>query len=197
MRTLVAAAAPLALIACAATVPPRYVVERDLGPWSYRRYQKTMDVELPVADNAAVGHTAVYIRRGDRHGPIRTASAFVTVYEKPAGLVAEVSERLATLGTYERTVEKIRGQWVWRLDGGGDDWLLWVSRNRVVKVGTQEGTVPQAVADRYLAVYPSDLDAHGRAKRGAESAGKSRREREDSGDEAMPMPRHLQRSGSR
>jgi hypothetical protein len=197
MRAVLAAAGCLLLVACAATVPDRYVVERDLGAWSYRRYQRTLDVEFPIEGNAAVGHTAVYIERTEGDAPLRTAAAFVTVYERAEALTAEVSEQLATLGTYDRSVDKVSGHWVWRLDGGGDTWLLWVSGAYLVKVGIQDGDVPDALARRYLAVYRSDLDAHGRARPGRPSAGKSRREREEAGEETMPIPRHLQRRGDR
>ncbi|MFW6067568.1 MAG: hypothetical protein ACOC97_04460 [Myxococcota bacterium] len=184
-----------ALTACAASPPPRYVAERDLGGWSYRRYQKTLDVEFPVQDNPAVGHAASYVRR---QGPgVHVATAFVTVYEDATGLTAEVRERLDTLSSYDVTVDRVEGEWVWRLEGAQDRWLLWVSENRVVKLGMQEGAVPEALADHYLDVYPSDLDAHGRARDGAASQGKSRREREESTEEALPMPSHLREGAPR
>lgn len=190
----------LGLAACATTVPPRYVVEHDLGNWAYRRYQKTMDVEFPVQDDPAVGHTAAYVLHGHQgeRARVRVATAFITVYEKAHGLAAEVKERLDTLTSYSIDVDRVDGQWVWRLDGGRDHWLLWVSGNRLVKLGSPDGTVPDALAKAYLHLYSSDLDPYGRAREGTPSYGKSHRELEDTEDQqAPPIPSNLREGAPR
>jgi hypothetical protein len=177
-------------VGCGASIPVRYVLERDIGDFQYRRYQKVLDVEFPVEGNAGVGHTASYVRRGHTE-EVAFATAFVTVYEKPASLVAEVRDRLDTLGTYEVTVGELSGGRVFWLDGGDDRWALWVSGRYVVKLGAPRGEeIPNNIASDYMGIYPSDLDEHGRAKDGAASAGPSHRQREEQSQE-LDMPAHL------
>jgi hypothetical protein len=178
--------APLVLLlACSTTLPSRMVLEHDLGPYAYRRYQRTLDVEFPVAENAAVGHTATYVRRHGDHPLL--ATAFVTVFDHPAGLSAELLERLESLGTYERSVVKVSGEWVHQLESGDEHWLVWVSGRHVVKLGAPPGRdVPDDIADAYLDLYPSDLDEHGRAEEGSASAGPSQTQHEEEGELELP-----------
>jgi hypothetical protein len=185
-----------AMSACGSSVPTRFVVERDLGDFQYRRYQKVLDLEFPVEGNAAVGHTASYVRRG--HGrDVVFATAFVTVYEQPASLAAEVADRLDTLGTYDVSVGELEGDHVWWLDGGDDQWALWVSGKYVVKLGAPRGEeIPEDLAEEYIDTYPSDLDEHGRAEEGADSAGPSSRQREAQSQD-LDMPAHLRENTPR
>ena len=74
------------ITACSPTLPARLVVEHDLGAYSYRRYQRTLDVEFVVEGNTAVGHTATYVRRHGDHPLL--ATAFVTEYDHAASLSA-------------------------------------------------------------------------------------------------------------
>jgi len=173
------------LAACAPTLPSRLVVEHDLGPYSYRRYQRTLDVEFVVAGNAAVGHTATYVRRHGDHPLL--ATAFVTVYDHAAGLSAELLERLEHLGTYDRSVVRVSGDWVHKLSAGDETWLIWTSGSHIVKLGAPSGReMPEDVTDTYLDLYPSDLDEHGRAREGTASAGPSHTEHEEEGELDLP-----------
>ena len=163
------------LPACGPSIPARFVLERDIDHWSYRRYQRVLDVEIQVPNNPAVGHTATYVQRATRTSrTIPFANVFVVVYENPQGLAGEVREQVRALGSYEVSVRDLGGGRVWYLDAGpGDRWALWVSGPHVVKVGASEGMddVPQDVVSAYMGIYPSDLDEHGRARDGTASAG--------------------------
>lgn len=163
------------LPACTASIPTRYVLERDVGGWSYRRYQRVLDVEVPIEGNAAVGHTATYVQRVRRQrGAVPFANVFVTVYEDPRGLAAEVRRVMRSLASYDAQVRDYGGGHVWWLDGGpGDRWALWVSGPHVVKVGAGGDLerVPEDLVSAYMGIYPSDLDEHGRARAGTRSEG--------------------------
>jgi hypothetical protein len=143
-----------------------------------------------VPDNPGDGHTAVYVRRAAATQPgegMHLVSAFVSVYEHAASLTAEVKDRLERLGSYEVSVVERDGENVWRLDGGDDRWLLWVSGRFVVKLGAPGGgELPEALVERYLDLYPSDLDEHGRARPDTASAGVSHDAEEP--EPELPMP---------
>lgn len=191
MRAWAMSIALLAAIAgCVGSVPPRYVIERDIGSLSYRRYQRVLDVELPVEGNAAVGHTATYVRRSSR-GEVPYVNVFVTAYASAPGLTAEIRRQLRTLGSYDLSVTDIGGGRAWSLDGGdGDRWLLWVSGSHVVKVGgLADEALVRSVVSEYMGVYPSDLDERGRARAGTLSAGDAS-ERAES-EEDLELPRSL------
>lgn len=183
------------LCACGAAVPTRFVVERDVGDLSYRRYQRVLDVEVPVEGNAAVGHTATYVRRG-RGRSVTIATAFVTVYARPASLAAEVGERLRDLGAYEISVVERGGDYVWQLEGSEDAWLVWVSGRHMVKLGGPPGQPPpDELIETYVDLYPSDLDTNGKARRGTTSAGFSHRTAVERQGDAMPE--HLREGAPR
>jgi hypothetical protein len=159
------------LAACGPKLPPRYVLEKDLGSYKFRRYQQVLDVEIPIDGNEAVGHTATYVRGGQT---IRVAPVFVTAYQKGAGLTESVRQSLRSMQAYTFDITKQSGAYVYRMRGeGGDNWLLWVSGKHVVKLGAPEGEkdVPEELLESYLDQYPSDLDENGKAKNGAQSAG--------------------------
>ena len=179
--------------ACSPVLPARYVVERDLEDYAYRRYQHVLDVELPIEGNPSEGHTATYFRRGQ--GGVVLATAFVTVYERAPGLAAEVRERVEGLATYEATVEEREGDNVWILEGD-EPWALWVSGRHVVKLGGPiGGEVPEVLFERYLDLYPSDLAESGSAEEGAASAGPSRAIEEETED--LEVPASLQEGAPR
>jgi hypothetical protein len=160
-----------ALAACGPKLPPRYVLEKDLGSYKFRRYQQVLDVELPIAGNEAVGHTATYVRGGKT---IRVAPVFVTVYQKGAGLTESVRQSLRSMQGYSFEISKQSGAYLYGMRGeGGDSWFIWVSGRHLVKLGAPEGEkeVPEDLLESYLDQYPSDLDEQGKAKNGAESAG--------------------------
>lgn len=157
--------------ACGPKLPARYVVEKDIDEYRYRRYQQVLDIELPIEGNPAVGHTATYIRPGES---VQVAPVFVTVYERARGLTATVRQALRAMTAYTFDVTKIEGEHTFRLRGeSGDTWLVWVSGRHVVKLGVPEAqeAIPEALAETYLSLYPSDLDARGHAGDGAESSG--------------------------
>ncbi|MGD8863421.1 MAG: hypothetical protein PVI30_25630 [Myxococcales bacterium] len=201
MRMLTCCLSLWCAAACASSLPPRYVLERDTGGFAYRRYQKTLDVEFVIEGNRGVGHTATYVRRGrDRTDaqPVAFATAFVTVYEHAASLAAEVRQRLDELHRYELQTVALGGGHVWSLRRGDERWAVWVSGRHVVKVGAPAGEpVPEDLVDDYMALYPSDLSEHGRARDDAPSAGPSRKEQQQVEEEELGIPQHLRESAPR
>lgn len=175
MRIFAIVLAAFVLTACAASLPPRFVLERDVGKWSYRRYQRVLDVEVAIADNEAVGHTATYVQRGARRrGRVPFANAFVSVYDEARALTAAVRRAVRALSSYETEVRNYGGGNVWYLDGGPSDrFALWVFGNHVVKIGTgsELRDVPEELVSAYMRIYPSDLDPHGHARPGTASEG--------------------------
>ena len=190
----------LLLAACGSSLPPTYVIKEDLGGFGYRRYQKTLGVEVPIEGNEAVGHTATYLRR--RGDQVAWATAFVTVYTHAQALAAEARERFKALQGYRFSVSELSGENVWLLDGGERErWVAWVSGRYLVKLGAPEGeALPDEIADAYLSLYPSDLDEHGRAAPDAPSAGKSRAElaeHEPEGEGEREVPAGLRENAPR
>lgn len=182
-------AALMLLAGCSATLPPRLVLERDLGAFAYRRYQKVLDVEIVIDGNPGVGHTATYVRR-DRGRTVAFATAFVSAYEHAKGLAEETREQLKELASYELRVIELEGDYVHRLDGGGERWAMWVSGKYVVKIGAPAGEeFPEDLAAAYLAVYPSDLMQNGKAREDAASAGPSRSQLVEQTDTDAPILR--------
>lgn len=162
-----------AVVGCGPGIPQRFVVERDVEGWSYRRYQRVLDVEVAVEGNPAVGHTATYVRRAERTSrTIPYANVFVSVYENPTGLALELRRQVRALASYETEIRNFGGGRVWHLDAGpGDRWVIWVSGQHIVKVGASDGEVPEEVVSAYMGIYSSDLDEQGRAQAGRASAG--------------------------
>ena len=150
MRPVLAA---LAVSACAhATAGERRVIERDLGDFAFRRFQKVEDIEFRVEGNPGVGWTAVYQRKDTLgratvpHDAI--AIAFVTEYERPGVRIDP-----AWLQGYRIKREKN----VVVLTGAGDVWTLWPSSRFIVKVGQHSGrAVPDELVTAYRDAYPPD-----------------------------------------
>jgi len=156
----------LSLSSCGAATPVRYVIEEDLGPYRYRRFQKVLDVELPVADNPSTAYTATYLGRDDYEVLVTPVS--VTKYDHPEGLGDALRGQIRGLAGYEYGVTEKLGEWVWTLKGEQDDhWLMWLSGSYLVKLRVPEGeTQVQAdVLQAYLARYESDLNAQGHVAR--------------------------------
>lgn len=176
MRTALSLAFALLIplfAACGPKQPPRYVIERDIGPYKFRRYQQVLDVEIALPGDEAVGHTATYVRGGKS---VLVAPVFITVYQRAAGLTETVRQRLRSMQGYSFDIVELSGENVYRMRGegeGGDSWLLWVSGAQLVKLGAPDGEseVPEELRELYLERYPSDLDAKGKAKEGSASAG--------------------------
>lgn len=182
--------------ACGPNLPPRYVVERDVGDYAYRRYQEVLDVEFPMEGNTATGHTATYIER--RGSNVAFITAFVTVYERASALTAEIRDRIEPLSSYDIEVVKREGEYMWHLRGGEAEWLLWVSGRYLVKLGAPIGTeIPEDLIEEYTGLYDSDLDEHGIARSGTDSAGNIASEDEEADDEALDMPGSLREGAPR
>lgn len=186
----------LAAVACGGSLPDRLVIERDLGPFAYRRYQKTLDVEVAIPGNPAVGHTATYVRR-DQGRTVSFATAFITAYDKAASLTAEAKEQLQGL-SYRFAVADLGPGNAWMLESGKNErWVVWVSGRHLVKLGAPAGEpVPEELIDAYMSRFPSDLDEAGNAEPDAASAGPSRRTKEEQAED-MPLPRHLRENAPR
>jgi hypothetical protein len=172
--------------ACGSALPARYVIEHDLGGYAYRRYQKSLDIEIPVADNAATGHTAAYLQRnGD---DVTVITAFVTVYAHAASLAAEVRAGLSRLPGYTVTTDKLAGQYVWLLSAGAQErFCVWPSGAHLIKLGAPAaGAFPEAIVEAYADLYPSELDEHGNALADAASGGPAKAEPGESTEPAVP-----------
>lgn len=186
----------LGAIACGPSLPPRFVVERDVGDYAYRRYQEVLDVEFPMEGNTATGHTATYIER--RGSDVAFITAFVTVYERATALTAEIRERIEPLSSYDIEVVKREGEYMWNLRGGDAEWLLWVSGNHLVKLGAPVGTeIPEDLIEEYTGLYDSDLDENGIARDGRPSAGNIASEDEEEGSEELELPGSLREGAPR
>jgi hypothetical protein len=173
--------------ACGSSLPARYVIEHDLGSYAFRRYQKSLEIEIPIHDNTATGHTAAYLRRTNQ-SEVTVITAFVTVYEHAKALAAEARAGLGTLAGYTLTTGELFGEHVWLLASGAKEhWCIWVSENRIVKIGAPVGSeFPQEIIDAYVDLYPSDLDEHGVAQEDALSTGPAKEEQADDGELAVP-----------
>lgn len=186
---IVLAVTALAMLACGGSLPPRFVLERDLGSFVYRRYQKVLDVEIVIEGNPAVGHTATYVRR-DRGRTVAFTTAFISVYQHAKGLAEETREQLRELASYEHHVVELEGEYVHRLDGGSERWAIWVSSNHVIKIGAPSGEeFPEDLVAAYLDVYPSDLLENGKPRQDAASAGPSRAQQAERAEEDGPVLR--------
>jgi hypothetical protein len=186
------------MLACSHDLPARYVIDHDLGGFVYRRYQKTLDVEFAVEGNQATGYTATYLRHGSGK-TVAIATAFVTVYQRADSLTAEVRERLKALERYKLAVQEVGDGYAWTLDAGPSErWALWVSGSHLVKLGAPPGElIPDALAEAYMDMYPSDLDEHGYARSDAPSRGPSKAERKESGEQEREMPKSLREHAPR
>jgi hypothetical protein len=154
----------LATISCAhAEVPARRVVERDVGNWVYRRFQKVEDIEVVVPGNAGTGFTAIYQTRETVGRPTvpgkAIAVAFVTEYERPAQVAETLTEKVGKLEDYRNRRDRIKGNDVIVVESaGGEIWVFWPSGRYLVKVGGRDlGQVPADLVTSYLALYPSSL----------------------------------------
>jgi hypothetical protein len=168
-RFVAAAALSFAALAtsCGGTLPAprRRVIESDLGGWHFRRYQRTVDVEVYVQDNPAVAHTASYARiAAEKAGRLQegdVASVFVTEYSKDdavAPTLVRFARRLAQEAGYTVEETSLGGQRVFRVIGHGEAWAFWSSGKYVVKVGGRGlESVPDGLVDAYGKRYPSHI----------------------------------------
>lgn len=163
-HAMLAMLAAVATVGCASGPPARFVLEQDAGPYTFRRYQKSLDAEIPVEGNPATAHLATYVKGGSA---VRVAPVTVTVYATSEGLADAVRTVVRAMPGYTYGVEKRHGEWLWSLKGEqDDDWLLWPSGAQLVKLGVpeDEDDVPEVLLEAYLDRYPSDLDKSGKAR---------------------------------
>jgi hypothetical protein len=145
------------------SVPPRGVVENDLGAWKFRRFQPVLDVEVWVENNKAEAFTASYVAEdAEKKGHVAdkdVVNVFVTRYEKHDGVLREtvkLARRLAAEGGYQVDENKIGGARALTIHGHGEAWVLWTAQNHVVKVGGRgRDSVPGAMVKSYAERYPS------------------------------------------
>jgi hypothetical protein len=147
-------------------VPKRLVVEGDLGSWRFRRFQGPLvDVEVWVEGNTAEAFTASYITSdSEKRGRIEDqdlVNVFVTRYAKPEGVVratVKFARRLAQEHHYQVEEEKIAGERTLTITSPTESWVLWPSKQYVVKIGGRGlPKVPKAMVASYADRYPSQL----------------------------------------
>jgi hypothetical protein len=167
MRALFVTVA-LAGAACgsAPPIPTRGVVETDLGSWKFRRFQgPLLDIEVWVEGNKAEAYSASYITaEAEQRGHIEDkdlVNVFVTRYETPEGVVratVKLARRLAADGGYQVEEDKIAGARTLAITGRGEAWVMWPSKQHVVKVGGRGlRGVPESMVANYVERYPSQL----------------------------------------
>jgi hypothetical protein len=157
----------LALGACGGRPPPppRGVIEGDVGDWKFRRYQEVLDVEVWVEGNRGLAYTATYARgaaeKVNRLTDQDIATAFVTRYERPDGVLRETVKfvrRLAQESGYQVEETKVSGVRVVLITGHGEAWALWAAPKHVVKIGGHgRDDVPESLIGSYGERYPSQM----------------------------------------
>ena len=143
--------------------PERGVLERNIESWNFRRYQKLLDVEIWVAKNRAVGHTASYVHnQAEKEGRVRAddvVNAFVTRYRQHGGVLralVKFARRLGQEGGYVVDEDNLGGVQLITVNGNGETWVLWTSRRHIVKVGGRGiDAIPEDVIEAYGERYPS------------------------------------------
>jgi hypothetical protein len=166
MRALVVVVALMAS-ACGGhpPLPERGVVERDLGSWKFRRFQAVLDVEVWVDGNTAEAFSASYITAAaEQRGHIEDkdlVNVIVTRYERADGVVratVKLARRLAQDGGYQVEEAKVAGARALTITGRGEAWVMWPSKQHVVKVGGRgRSEVPTSMVEDYVDRYPSQL----------------------------------------
>jgi hypothetical protein len=167
MRALLVAVV-LGLLGCGGhpPIPKRGVVEGDLGPWKFRRFQgPLLDVEVWVEGNKAEAYSASYVTEdAEKRGHIADkdlVNVFVTRYESADGVVratVKLARRLAQDSGYQVEEDKVAGARTLSITGRGEAWVMWPSNQHVVKVGGRgRGDVPKAMVEQYVDRYPSQL----------------------------------------
>jgi len=146
-------------LSCGTTLPRRYVVEENLGEFSYRRFQRMAQAELPLPDDPGQGYTAAYIRHRDT-GPVTLSTAFVSVYRKEEGLEAKIRKQLDNLEGYSHRDIELEGEHVIEVHGAPEEsWILWISGRHVIKLSApSQASIPEAMLERYFELYPSDVE---------------------------------------
>jgi hypothetical protein len=147
--------------------PKRGVIESDVDAWGFRRYQSVLDIEVWVAKNKAIAHTASYARKSsEKKGRIQendVVNVFVTRYEKDEGVLRSLVifvRRLAQQSGYKVNEKRIAGVRVFSVKGPAEFWVFWAAKRHVVKIGGAGITgVPEDLVEAYADRYPSRLKA--------------------------------------
>jgi hypothetical protein len=148
-----------------ATPPSRGVIEKDVGPWSFRRYQSVLDVEVWVEDNRAVAHTASYAdKEAEKRGRLSQRDvvvAFVTRYTNDTGIdraLIQFVRRLAAESGYRVAEREIEGVRVVEVRGNDELWAIWPAAGHVVKIGgLGRRSIPKHLIEAYNERYHSRL----------------------------------------
>lgn len=157
-----------AAAACGGTppLPPRGVVEKDLGSWKFRRFQgPLLDIEVWVEGNRGEAFSASYITAdAEKTGKVRDndiVNVSVTRYERDDGVTratVKLARRLAAENGYQVEEGKIAGTRALTIKGVGEVWVMWPAKAHVVKVGGRgRESVPKSMVERYASRYPSKL----------------------------------------
>jgi hypothetical protein len=165
---LVVFAAAFAASACGGTppLPPRGVVEKDLGSWKFRRFQgPLLDIEVWVEGNRGEAFSASYITAdAEKTGKVRDddiVNVSVTRYERDDGVTratVKLARRLAAENGYQVEEGKIAGTRALTIKGASEIWVMWPAKSHVVKVGGRgRESVPSSMVERYADRYPSRL----------------------------------------
>ncbi len=147
--------------------PKRGVIETDVEGWGFRRYQSVLDVEVWVAKNKAVAHTASYARKSsEKKGRISetdVVNVFVTRYKKNEGIHRSLVifvRRLAQQSGYKVNEKRISGVRVFTVKGPAEYWVFWAANKHVVKIGgTGLTKVPGDLVEAYDQRYASRVKA--------------------------------------
>ena len=145
--------------------PKRGVLERDLSGWGFRRYQSVLDIEVWIAKNKAVAHTASYARKSsEKTGHLEerdVVHVFVTRYEEPervATALVRFVRRLAQQSGYKVRERKIAGIRAFEVQGPSEYWVFWSAAKHVIKVGGHSlEKVPSGLAEAYGDRYSSTV----------------------------------------
>jgi hypothetical protein len=143
--------------------PKRGVIEKDVDAWGFRRYQSVLDIEVWVAKNKAVAHTASYARKSsEKKGRIEdkdVVNVFVTRYEKNKGVRRSLVifvRRLAQQSGYKVEEKKIEGVRLYSVKGPAEYWVFWAAKKHVIKIGGAGLTkVPDDLIEAYNGRYKS------------------------------------------
>lgn len=145
--------------------PKRGVIESDVDAWGFRRYQSVLDVEVWVAKNKAVAHTASYARKSSekkgRIGETDVVNVFVTRYEKDKGVrrsLVVFVRRLAQQSGYKVNEKRVSGVRVFTVKGPAEYWVFWAAKRHVIKIGGAGlEKVPGDLVEAYDERYASRL----------------------------------------
>jgi hypothetical protein len=177
--------------------PKRGVIERDVEGWGFRRYQSVLDVEVWVAKNKAIAHTASYARKSSekkgRIGDLDVVNVFVTRYEKNTGVLRSLVifvRRLAQQSGYKVSEKRVSGVRVFTVKGPAEYWVFWAAKKHVVKIGGVGLTkIPGDLVEAYDERYASRVKS-GSLEGPLPEGPKAPKIKEEPFDEDNPKPEY-------